>query len=70
MIKDMAFAAYSVRDVPAAITFYGDVMGLTPGMAIGEHWVEFTDIYDNPNCRSAFVTDPEGNRFGIHQAKP
>jgi catechol 2,3-dioxygenase-like lactoylglutathione lyase family enzyme len=111
----MAFIAYSVRDVPRATAFYRDTMGLKPGMAIGEHWVEFevggttfgigngeplgiipgtsfaatfevddvakererlrglgvpvTDVNDFPNCYSAFVTDPEGNRFGIHQMK-
>src|ERR1039457_1332905 len=41
MIKDMAFFAYSVRDVPAATAFYRDVVGLTPGHAFGEHWIEF-----------------------------
>jgi predicted enzyme related to lactoylglutathione lyase len=28
-----------------------------------------TEIHDFPNCFSAFVTDPEGNTFGIHQRK-
>jgi predicted enzyme related to lactoylglutathione lyase len=115
MVKDMAFIAYSVRDVPKAREFYRDVMGLTPGDSFGDHWVEFqvgattfgigngeplgippgtsfaatfevddvaaerarlmglgiavTDVNDFPNCYSAFVTDPEGNRFGIHQLK-
>jgi predicted enzyme related to lactoylglutathione lyase len=115
MIKDMAFVAYSVRDVPAAIAFYRDVMGLTPGDSFGDHWAEFnvggvafgigngeplgimpgtsfsatfevddaaaererllkagvpvTEIHESPVCFSAFVTDPEGNKFGIHQRK-
>jgi predicted enzyme related to lactoylglutathione lyase len=42
MVKDLAFVAYSVRDVPAAIAFYRDVVGLTPGESFGEHWAEFT----------------------------
>lgn len=116
MIKEMAFVAYSVRDVPAAAAFYRDTMGLTPGDSFGDHWAEFdvgnvtfgigngealgivpgtsfsatfevpdlakerqrlldarvpvTDVYESPVCFSAFVTDPEGNRFGIHQRKP
>jgi predicted enzyme related to lactoylglutathione lyase len=116
MVKEMAFVAYSVRDVPAAREFYRDVIGLTPGHAFGDHWVEFevggttfgigngeplgilpgtsfsvtfevddiaaerarllekgvtiTDVNESPVCFSAFVTDPEGNRFGIHQRKP
>jgi predicted enzyme related to lactoylglutathione lyase len=116
MIKEMAFVAYSVRDVPAARAFYRDTMGLTPGDSFGDHWAEFelgnvtfgigngeplgiipgssfsatfevgdvaaererllalgvpvTEIHDSPVCFSAFVTDPEGNRFGIHQRKP
>jgi len=116
MINEMAFVAYSVRDVPAATAFYRDIIGLKPGDSFGEHWVEFdvggvafgigngeplgiipgtsfsatfevadvaaerqrlldlgvpvTEIHDSPVCFSAFVTDPEGNRFGIHQRKP
>lgn len=115
MVKDMAFVAYSVRDVPKAIAFYRDVIGLKPGASFGEHWAEFdvgntafgigngeplgiipgtsfaatfevddvaaererllaagvpvTDVHESPVCCSAFVTDPEGNRFGIHQLK-
>ncbi len=115
MVKDMAFIAYSVRDVPKAREFYRDVIGLTEGMSFGDHWVEFqvgattfgigngeplgiapgssfaatfevddvaaererllgrgiavSEIHDSPVCYSAFVTDPEGNKFGIHQSK-
>jgi predicted enzyme related to lactoylglutathione lyase len=115
MVKDMAFIAYSVKDVPAARDFYRDVIGLTPGQSYGDHWVEFnvgstafgigngtplgyipgqstgavfevdnvtemrekllkknvevSDVHEFPNCFSVFVTDPEGNRFGIHQLK-
>ena len=115
VIKDMAFVAYSVRDVPRAIEFYRDVIGLKPSDVFGEHWAEFdvgtttfgigngeplgivpgssfsatfevddvvatrdglvakhitvTDLMDGPACTSCFVTDPEGNRFGLHQRK-
>jgi len=115
MVKDVAFVAYSVRDVPKAVAFYRDVIGLTLGDAFGDHWVEFniggvafgvgngeplgimpgtsfaltlevddvaaererllkagvpvTELHEFPACRSAFVTDPEGNKFGIHQRK-
>lgn len=115
MVTDLAFIAYSVRDVPAAIAFYRDVIGLTPGDSFGEHWAEFnvggiafgigngeplgitpgtsfsavfevddivaerarllragvpvTEVNEAPTCFSIFVTDPEGNRFGIHQRK-
>jgi len=115
MIKDLAFVAYSVRDVPRATEFYRDVVGLQPGETFGDHWVEFnigstafgigngeglgfapgsstgasfevddiggmrekllahnvkvTDVYDFPNCSACFVTDPEGNRFALHQRK-
>lgn len=41
MVKDLAFVAYSVRDVPAAKAFYRDIVGLEPGDAFGDHWVEF-----------------------------
>jgi predicted enzyme related to lactoylglutathione lyase len=32
--------------------------------------VPVTDVHDTPVCYVAFVTDPEGNKFGIHQRKP
>lgn len=41
MVKDFAFVAYSVRDVPGAIAFYRDVVGLQPGETFGDHWAEF-----------------------------
>ena len=116
MVKNMAFVAYWVRDLPAAKTFYRDTIGLTPSDMFGDHWAEFdvggttfgigndepfgippgtsfsatfevddinrerqrllalnvavTDVRDMPVCLVAFVTDPEGNMFGIHQRKP
>ena len=115
MIKEVAFFAYSVRDVPAAAAFYRDKIGLTPGAPVGDHWTEFTigettfgigngesigappgssfgaafkvddvakerqrllalgvevsDVFESPVCFSAFVTDPEGNRFAVHHRK-
>jgi predicted enzyme related to lactoylglutathione lyase len=115
MVKDIAFVAYSVVDVPAAIRFYRDIVGLEPGEAFGDHWAEFnigstafgvgngtplgfipgnstgasfevdniaemrerfiahdvkvTELHDFPNCQAVFVTDPEGNRFALHQRK-
>ncbi len=115
MVREMAFIAYSVRDVKAATAFYRDIVGLTPGGLVSEYWTEFdvgnvtfgigngeplgitpgtsfsmtlevddvaaerqrlvdhnvpvTDVRESPVCFSAFVTDPEGNRFGIHQRK-
>lgn len=114
MIKGMAFVAYSVSDVPRAVSFYRDVIGLQPTQA-SEHWVEFdvgdttfgvgqgegigispgsqfsasfevdnldemhtrltqrgvtvTGINESPVCRSCFVSDPDGNRFALHQRK-
>ncbi len=41
MIKDMAFVAYSVRDVPRARRFYQDVVGLEPGDSFGDNFIEF-----------------------------
>lgn len=34
-----------------------------------EAGVRVSDVHDGPACMSAFVTDPEGNTFGIHQMK-
>jgi predicted enzyme related to lactoylglutathione lyase len=114
MVKDMAFVAYAVSDVPRALRFYQDVVGLQPGESFGDHFVEFTvgrttfaidgeppgivpgtcsganfevddiaasraalvergvpvsDVHESPVCYFAFVTDPDGNGFGIHQRK-
>ncbi|HEX3369256.1 MAG TPA: VOC family protein [Candidatus Cybelea sp.] len=41
MIKDIAFVAYSVADVPRAVAFYRDVLGLEVGRAFNEGFVEF-----------------------------
>jgi predicted enzyme related to lactoylglutathione lyase len=41
MIKGVAFIAYAVRDVPKAVAFYRDVVGLQPGDAFNENYVEF-----------------------------
>jgi predicted enzyme related to lactoylglutathione lyase len=115
VIKDVAFFAYSVRDVPAAIAFYRDVIGLTPSEMLSDHWAEFdvgsvtfgigngeplgmapgtsfgavfevddvsaererllkagveaSEVHESPVCFSVFLTDPEGNKLGIHQRK-
>ena len=55
MVKGVAFLAYSVRDVPGAIAFYRDVVGLTPGETFGEHWAEF---------------DAGGVAFGVGNGEP
>ena len=41
MVKEMAFFAYSVKDVPKARAFYEGVLGLRPGGLVSDHWVEF-----------------------------
>lgn len=41
MVKDIAFFAYSVRDVPRARAFYTETLGLVPGDSFGDHWIEF-----------------------------
>ena len=115
MVKDMAFVAYSVKDVPRAVAFYRDTIGLTPGDSWGDQWVEFnvgttafgvgngatlgiepgsafaaafevddvaamqqrlkeagveaSDVNESPACWTCFVTDPDGNRFALHQRK-
>lgn len=55
MVKEIAFLAYSVRDVPAATAFYRDVLGLATGDMVSEHWVEF---------------DVGGVAFGIGNGEP
>lgn len=116
MVRDLAFAAYYVRDVQAARRFYKDVLGLKPGEWFNDDWIEFdlgntifaldgtgealgitpgtstgvvfevddvdamrqrlvdagvqaTEVRDMPSCRVSFASDPEGNRFAVHQRK-
>jgi predicted enzyme related to lactoylglutathione lyase len=115
MVKDIAFFAYSVRDVPRARTFYTEMLGLKPGDAFGDHWIEFdvgnatfgigngeglgfqpgsstgaafevddlpamreklqasgvevSEVFEFPACITCFASDPEGNRFALHQRR-
>jgi predicted enzyme related to lactoylglutathione lyase len=64
----------------------GEPLGITPGTSFSATFevddvkaerqrlldlgVPVTDVMDSPVCFSAFVTDPEGNKFGIHERKP
>lgn len=41
MINDIAFVAYSVRDVTKAVAFYRDVLGLQAGEMFGDRYAEF-----------------------------
>lgn len=41
MIRDLAFTAYAVRDVPKAAAFYSEIVGLERGESFGEGFVEF-----------------------------
>lgn len=114
-VKDIAFVAYSVADVPRSVAFYRDIVGLKPGQMFGDHWAEFdignttfgvgrgeglgitpgsqysaafevddiaamraslqakgvevSELHESPVCVSCFVTDPDGNRFALHQRK-
>ncbi|MGR4065234.1 MAG: VOC family protein [Vulcanimicrobiaceae bacterium] len=40
-IKDMAFTMYPVTDMPRAVAFYRDVLGLKKGEVETDYWVEF-----------------------------
>jgi extradiol dioxygenase family protein len=113
MVKEIAFFAYSVRDVAKARAFYRDVLGLKEGDSFGDHWIEFDvggtafgigngeglglvpgkssgasfevydivsmrqrlldagveagEVHEFPACRAVFASDPEGNKFALHQ---
>lgn len=41
MIKDVAFIAYAVSDVPRAVAFYRDVVGLPLAKVFNDGYVEF-----------------------------
>jgi len=115
MVKEIAFFAYSVRDVPRARAFYTETLGMTPSEEFGDHWIEFdvgnttfgigngeslgfqpgsstgaafevddmpamrerlqaagvevSEIFEFPACITCFASDPEGNRFALHQRR-
>jgi predicted enzyme related to lactoylglutathione lyase len=41
VIEEIAFIAYAVRDVPRAVAFYRDALGLELGEPFNEEYVEF-----------------------------
>ena len=63
----------------------GEPLGMKPGTSFGavfevddinaererllEAGVEASEVHDSPVCFSVFLTDPEGNKLGIHQRK-
>jgi predicted enzyme related to lactoylglutathione lyase len=63
----------------------GEPLGITPGTSFSATFevdditaerrrlvdlgVPVTEVHETPICFVAFVTDPEGNKFGIHQRK-
>ncbi|MBV8151679.1 MAG: VOC family protein [Candidatus Eremiobacteraeota bacterium] len=63
----------------------GEPLGYTPGQSTGAAFevddiggmrerlkaagAQVSEVHDMPNCHACFVTDPEGNRFAIHQRK-
>jgi len=59
MIKELAFIAYYVHDMPRARRFYGDILGLSPGEWFNEEWIEF-DLGS-----ATFALDAAGAALGI-----
>ena len=57
MAGSQACAAFEVEDVAAERERLA---------ALG---APVTDVFDSRICSSCFVTDPEGNRFALHQRK-
>ena len=63
----------------------GEPLGFMPGQSTGASFevdniakmrqkfvdenVTVSELHDFPNCQACFVTDPEGNRFALHQLK-
>jgi len=113
-VSNIAFTMYPVTDVPRAVAFYRDVLGLTPSGPGQPFWVEFdvagttfgvgnfeqvgtagtaqslsleiddlpafrtelaakgvetSEPHETPVCWISGVTDPDGNRIWLHQAK-
>jgi predicted enzyme related to lactoylglutathione lyase len=40
-VNGIAFTMYPVSDMPRAVAFYRDVLGLTPGAIASDFWTEF-----------------------------
>lgn len=63
VIRDIAFTAYAVRDVPRAVAFYRDVLGLKPGEISNGGYAEFnvgSGVFavdgDPPGCEPGTCT--------------
>ena len=59
MIRELAFVAYYVTDIPRAVRFYRDVVGLQIGELSNDEWVEF-DVGN-----ASFALDGTGEALGI-----
>jgi len=113
-VSALAFIAYPVTDLPRAIAFYQDVLGLPKAGRESPVWVEFdiagtafgvgtfeqlgvpgqahalaleiadlpafrtqldargvasTPPFETPVCFISTITDPDGNKIHLHQAK-
>lgn len=76
---------FDLGNTTFALDGTGEQLGITPGTSTGvvfevndvdSMWqrlvdagVEATAVHDMPSCRVSFASDPEGNRFAIHQRK-
>ncbi len=113
-VTGITFTMYPVSDVPRAVAFYRDVLGLTKEGLELDYWVEFdvagstfgvgnfeqvgtpgtaqslalevddlpalrasllqqgvesTDPFETPVCWISTISDPDGNKVYLHQAK-
>ena len=76
---------FDLGNTAFALDGTGEELGITPGTSSGAAFevddiaamrgrlvdagAKLSDVYEFPPCRASFASDPEGNRFTIHQRK-
>ena len=76
---------FDLGNATFALDGAGEELGITPGTSTGaafevsdvralrerllEAGAQVSDVYEFPPCWTCFASDPEGNRFALHQLK-
>lgn len=84
-LSNEGWIEFDLGNTTFAIDATGEELGILPGTSSGAAFevddihamrqrltdagTAVSDIYDFPPCRAFFASDPDGNRFTIHQRK-
>lgn len=82
---DENWVEFDLGNATFALDGTGEQLGIAPGSSRGVSFevddiydmrrrvadagAEASEVHDMPNCLACFASDPEGNRFALHQRK-